>query len=70
MLILYDSDEMTVGKYKGEKVRDVMRKDPDYIREFDDNKIAFCDDIMLELGSITSDNNAFQHYRSRYFLMF
>ena len=55
MKILYEDDKMPVGKYKGKIVSDVVNKYPEYIRKFNENNIAFCDDIMLEVGRITSN---------------
>lgn len=55
MQILYNIDIMPVGKHKGMMVQDIVDKYPEYVRKFDDNNIAFCDDIMLEVGRLTSN---------------
>ena len=55
MNILYNTDKMPVGKYKGVIIQEIIDKNPEYVRKFNENNIAFCDDIMLEVGRITSN---------------
>jgi len=55
MLVLYNTDKMPIGKYRGKLVSEIIDKDPHYVSRFNEDNVAFCDDIMMEVGRLTSN---------------
>ena len=59
------TDQMSFGKYKGELIRDVMRKDPQYIEWAMDNtnKLSLDDEALDWFAELQMNLNKSKNYR-------
>jgi len=56
MIILYEDDEMPIGKYEGYLIKEIVNIDPYYINKFNHNNYAISDEVIESVKNLKEDS--------------